>query len=183
MYLDLVMATEKNSSKNTAVGIIISVLLLTIPFACQVVKAQQATTTNAAGGWRDLGHLGIVNKDTGILRNEQGVFIPWNKICNAGQQFLLQSCSDLVDSSTGNLTPAGDKAADCINNGLAAGVLAVNLGISPDVARSLLGLAAGLTGCGGIVDMNKLPASQISQMLQQFMGTSSSPSSTTTTTP
>ena len=157
-----------------------------------VVRAQQeqqqtTTTTSPGGGWRDLGHLGIVNRDTGILRNEQGVFIPWSKICNAGQQFLLQSCSELVDPS-GSLTPTGDKATDCINNGLAAGVLAVNIGISPDVAKNILGTLASLTGCGGIVDMKKLPASQISQMLQQFMGppgstTTSSSSSPTTTTP
>jgi hypothetical protein len=122
-----------------------------------VVRAQQeqqqtTTTTSPGGGWRDLGHLGIVNRDTGILRNEQGVFIRWSKICNAGQQFLLQSCSELVDPS-GSLTPAGDKATDCINNGLAAGVLAVNIGISPDVAKNILGTLASLTGCGGIVDM------------------------------
>ena len=115
---------------------------------------------------------------TGIVRNEHGLFLPWDKVCAFGQQVLLQSCSQLVDSN-GYLTPAGDKAVGCINNGLAAGALAGKLGISPDVAKNILGRLASLTGCGGIVDMNKLPASQISQMLQQAL--SSTPTSPTST--
>jgi len=54
--------------------------------------------------------------------------------CNPhqGQRYLVQSCSDLIDSS-GTLTQAGDTAVNCITNGaiitIAANTLQLPLGI------------------------------------------------------
>jgi hypothetical protein len=81
---------------------------------------------------------------TGIVRNEHGLFLLWDKVCAFGQHVLLQSCSQLVNPN-GYLTPTGDRAVRCINNGLAAGAAAGKLGISPDVAKNILGSLAPLT--------------------------------------
>ena len=61
--------------------------------------------------------------------------------------------------SNGALTPAGDRAVACIRNGLAAGIAAAKTGSPLDLTKGILGFAAPLTGCGGIIDMNKIPTS------------------------
>ena len=50
------------------------------------------------------GFIASKSVSTGILHNENGIFIPWSKICASGQQYLQQDCSQLVDQSTGVLT-------------------------------------------------------------------------------
>jgi hypothetical protein len=149
----------------------------------------QSPAPDSGGPWKDLGNLGPgpLNHPVGVYRNNAGVYIPWNVICNSGQQFLLQSCSDLIDPSTGLLTDAGVKAADCINNGLALGTIGHMFNISPDLERTILGGLASFTGCDNIVDMNKVPASQVDQLLgsvlAQNQGTSTSGSSASQSLP
>jgi hypothetical protein len=92
---------------------------------------------------------------TGVLHNEQGVFIPWNLICQKGSQYLLESCATLVNPD-GSLTAHGDTAVGCIRNGFAAAILGTKLGLSFDQIKSALNFAAGATGCGGIVDLNQI---------------------------
>jgi hypothetical protein len=136
---------------------VIAILLVAIP----VVAYAQYTTSNGTllcnvaicdtQGFRDLG--GAFNKVTGYSYNELGVFIPWTKLCDKGQSYLIESCSNLVDPSTDSLTKEGDKAVNCIIHGIAYGSkLNGVLGIS--LAKTLLNLGASLTGCGGIVDIH-----------------------------
>jgi hypothetical protein len=89
--------------------------------------------------------LGGIN--TGVLRNGSGVFIPWKVICDQGQSqgFLLQSCSELIDSN-GILTAAGNRAVGCINNGMDYAVKAAQSGISLDLTKTIFGLGASFTG-------------------------------------
>jgi len=147
---------------------IVAVLLGAIP---SVAYAQYTTSNgtllcNAAicdtQGFRDLG--GAFNKVTGYSYNELGVFIPWTKLCDKGQSYLVESCSNLADPSTGLLTKEGDKAVNCIIHGVAYGSkLNGVLGFS--LAKTLLNLGASLTGCGGIVDMNTIQDSNEVQTL------------------
>ncbi len=101
---------------------------------------------------------------TGVLHNEQGVFIPWNLICQKGSQYLLESCANLLNPD-GSLTAKGDTAVGCIRNGFAAAILGTKLGLSFDAIKSALGFAAGATGCGGIVDLNQIQNSPDFQSL------------------
>ena len=108
------------------------------------------------------GFIASKSVPTGILHNEYGIFIPWSKICTAGQQFLQQDCSQLVDQSTGALTAEGDKALSCIRNGALIGALAEKHGMS---APAVLGLAAPIFGCGGIANLNEMQSSPYIQSI------------------
>ena len=110
------------------------------------------------------GFIASKSNTTGILHNEYGIFVPWSKICAAGQQYLQQDCSQLVDQSTGALTSDGDKAVNCIRNGALIGALAEKHGIS---APTVLGLAAPIFGCGGIANLNEM---QNSPYIQSLLG-------------
>ena len=119
---------------------------------------------------------------TGILHNEQGVFISWSTICNKGQAFILQSCNTLIDSN-GNLTPQGDTAVGCIRNGLAAAIYAQKHGISLDLAKSVLNFAASLTGCSGIVNLDTIQNEPQFQNLLNIKATNAAPSNATSAAP
>ena len=138
----------------------------------QALEAQNTSTSNQQstafngidfGNFNDLANIPVIggmiaqhSVHTGILHNEQGVFAPWSVICNQSQQFLLQPCSNLVNPD-GSLTSQGDTTVGCIRNGLAATLFAQKqLGLSTDLIKSALGAAAGLTGCGNIVDLNQI---------------------------
>ena len=120
---------------------------------CWTTSIQQSGQTNDPLTWHDLGEN--FGKTTQILHNGQGVFVPWSAICGQAQAYLLQSCSELIGSD-GNLTTAGYRAVGCVINGVAYGSKAVGIGLPLNLAKGLLALAAPLTGCGGIVDMNKI---------------------------
>jgi hypothetical protein len=92
---------------------------------------------------------------TGILHNEQGVFIPWSVVCAHGSQYLLKPCSSLVNPD-GSLTSQGDTAVGCIRNGFAAAALATKFNMSFDTIKNALKGFAPLTGCGGILDMDQI---------------------------
>jgi hypothetical protein len=142
-----------------------------------IAVAQNTTSspTSASFPGRDFGDLSdlsnipliggfIASKSvpTGILHNEYGIFVPWSKICAAGQQLLQQDCSQLVDQSTGALTSDGDKAVSCIRNGALIAALAEKHGIN---APTVLGLAAPIFGCGGIADLNQMNSSPYIQSI------------------
>jgi hypothetical protein len=108
------------------------------------------------------GFIASQSKQTGVLHNEQGIFIPWSVLCTHGQQYLQQYCSQLVDPSTGALTPAGDKAVSCIRNGAIIAAYAEKHGMN---APQVLGLAASIFGCGGIANLNQMQSSSYVQAL------------------
>jgi hypothetical protein len=101
---------------------------------------------------------------THILHNEQGVFIPWSVICAQGSQYLLKPCSSLVNPD-GSLTSQGDTAVGCIRNGFVAAAAATKFKVPFDTIKNVLKGFAGLTGCGGIVDMDQIQNSTELQYL------------------
>ena len=112
----------------------------------------------------------IGNKSTGVYHNENGIFIPWTTLCNAGQSYLNETCESLINSD-GSLTTAGNKAFSCIQTGIAIAAGAHNyLGLSPSVIGSLLRLGASMTGCNGIVDINKVQTTPLINTLLQITG-------------
>jgi hypothetical protein len=113
-------------------------------------------------GFKDLGS--VFSKTTGYSYNELGVFIPWGKLCERGQGYLMQPCSNLVDPATGLLTNQGDKALSCIIHGVGYGSK-LNSMLGFDLAKTLLSFGASLTGCGGFVDLNTIQNSDMVQML------------------
>lgn len=109
---------------------------------------------------------------TGILHNENGVFVPWSFICDHTQQYLLQPCSTLINPD-GSLNSQGEKAVGCIRNGFAGAVIGSKyLGLSFDQIKGILNGASGLTGCGGIVNLDQIPNSDMFQMLLSGAGQS-----------
>jgi hypothetical protein len=96
---------------------------------------------------------GLVNIHTGVLHDEQGGFIPWSVICEKGQQYLVQPCSEIVNSD-GSLTQTGDTAVGCIRNGLAAAIAATKVNLPFGLTKGLLNFIAPLSGCGNIVYMS-----------------------------
>jgi hypothetical protein len=158
----------------TAQGMINSFSI--IPTATtQLAAAQNSNSNNQQFVGTDFGNLSdlsnvpliggfIASKSvsTGILHNEYGIFIPWSKICAAGQQYLQKDCSQLIDPSTGDLTSDGDKAVSCIRNGALIAALAEKHGMS---ASSVLGLAAPIFGCGGVANLNQMQSSPYIQSI------------------
>lgn len=59
----------------------------------------------------------------------------------------------------------GDKAVGCIRNGLGVTVYGEKHGLSQDLIKTILGGAAGITGCGNIVDLNQVQNSPYFQQL------------------
>jgi hypothetical protein len=150
----------------------------------QNASNQEATQQNVStttwkdfGDFSDLANIPLVggmiashSVTTGILHNEQGVFIPWSVICTQGSQYLLKPCSSLVNPD-GSLTSQGDTAVGCIRNGFAAATVATKYTLPFNLTKGILSGAAGLTGCGGIVDMSQI---QNSDMLQYLLKTAAS---------
>jgi hypothetical protein len=155
--------------KPLIIVLVIAVLLEAVAPYTQKAFAQD-TTTSGSRQWQEFGvFLGPIQKHTGVFHNENGVFIPWTTLCNAGQSYLLESCAALI-SSDGSLTSSGDTAVGCITNGAIVSAFAASLNIPLDTIKSLLGGLAGSTGCGGIVDMNQIQNSPDVQRLLQIAG-------------
>jgi hypothetical protein len=98
-----------------------------------------------------------------------GVLLSWNTICNTASNMglVLQSCGDLVNSD-GTLAAAGNTAKVCIVNGVELGYKAISLGVPYYLAVGGLGALAGMTGCGGIVDMSKIPRQDQFNQINQW---------------
>lgn len=142
--------------------------------ACDVSHQLNCNVHTNNTGWNDFGNFGKIlgfkaNFPTGLAYNGSGVFIPWSKICGQGQAYLVQPCSALIDSN-GVLTDVGNHAVHCIRNGAVLGVVAIKLGLPVNLAKSIIGGLAGMTGCSGIVDMNKIQLSNETQFLVRNIG-------------
>jgi hypothetical protein len=111
----------------------------------------------------------LIQQHTGVFHNENGVFIPWTTLCNAGQAYLLQSCSSLV-TPDGSLTSPGNTAVECITNGAIITALAGKFNLPVDALKGLLGALATPTGCGGIVNLEQISNSPDIQRLVQIAG-------------
>jgi hypothetical protein len=96
-----------------------------------------------------------IHKHSGIWHNERGVFVPWSALCNQGQGYLVQSCSNLIDSN-GTLRQAGDKAVGCITNGAIITIAANTVHLPLDIVTSALRAIAPMTGCDGIVNLDTI---------------------------
>lgn len=157
-----------------------AILIMLVPVATLMLTCAGSAqafgignTTNATV-WHDFGNFGTIlgfkaNFHTGLAYNGSGVFVPWSKICTPGQKYLVQPCSALIDSN-GVLTDAGNHAVHCIRNGVVLGVVAIKLGLPINLAKSIIGGLAGMTGCNGIVDMNKIQLSNETQFLVRNIG-------------
>jgi tetratricopeptide (TPR) repeat protein len=105
---------------------------------------------------KDINALNIhIHKRSGVWHNERGVFVPWSALCNQGQRYLVQLCSELIDSS-GTLTRAGDTAVNCITNGAIITIAANTLQLPLSIVKGALGLLAPMTGCDGIVNLDTI---------------------------
>jgi hypothetical protein len=76
-------------------------------------------------------------------------------ICSQIQSILVESCNQLVNTD-GSFTSDGQRAHDCIQNGVLLGGGALALGLPPPMV--ILGLKAlsGQTGCDNIVNCDAL---------------------------
>jgi hypothetical protein len=110
----------------------------------------------------------LVNMHFGVYHNEKGVFIPWKTICSKTQQYLAESCDSLINPD-GSLTSQGDRAVGCIWNGAIITGAANMLHLPLATITGILGGLAQPTGCGGIVNMNRIQSSPMVQNFQQFL--------------
>ena len=95
----------------------------------------------------------------------------WNGICNQIQSILVESCSQLVNTD-GSLTADGQRAHDCIQNGilLGGGALVLfggNAGTLPLIIGGLKALSS-QTGCDNIVNWDSLNPDQLNLLTQIF---------------
>jgi hypothetical protein len=95
----------------------------------------------------------------------------WNGICNQIQSILVESCSQLVNTD-GSLTADGQRAHDCIQNGilLGSGALVLvggNAGTLPLIIGGLKALSS-QTGCDNIANWDSLNPDQLNLLTQIF---------------
>ncbi|MGD1837596.1 MAG: hypothetical protein ACPKPY_06010 [Nitrososphaeraceae archaeon] len=95
----------------------------------------------------------------------------WNNICDKVEIALYKSCDKYVRNN-GQLTYEGERAMECIRNGLLLGGGAVALGLPLDLAIMGLDTLAGMTECDGIVKLNMMEyidSSSISNTLNNLL--------------
>ena len=95
----------------------------------------------------------------------------WSGICNQIQPILVESCSQLVNTD-GSFTSDGQRAHDCIQNGilLGGGALVLfggNAGTLPLIIGGLKTLSS-QTGCDNIVNWDSLNSDQLNLLTQIF---------------
>jgi hypothetical protein len=95
----------------------------------------------------------------------------WANICNQIESLLVESCDQLVNSY-GSLTADGQRAHDCIQNGILLGGSALtltggNVGSLPLIIGGLKILSS-QTGCDNIVNWDSLDSNQLSLLTQIF---------------
>src|SRR5437660_1376828 len=105
------------------------------------------------------------------MEGNQRLGTDWNGICNKIQSILVESCSQLVNTD-GSLTADGQRAHDCIQNGilLGGGALVLfggNAGTLPLIIGGLKGLSS-QTGCDNIVNWDNLNPDQVNLLTQIF---------------
>jgi hypothetical protein len=79
----------------------------------------------------------------------------WTNVCNTLQPVLLQSCRELV-SPSGTFTNEGQRAYDCISNGIILATGGSVLQLPLPVIREALKALSTPTGCDGIVDWDSI---------------------------
>jgi hypothetical protein len=93
----------------------------------------------------------------------------WIDICNTVQSVLVPTCSQLVNPDN-TLTPAGETAVGCIQNGLILGLDAISQGIPEPIVIAGLKALATPTGCGGIVNMDQIQSVTQMHMFAKLLG-------------
>ncbi|MFZ0221904.1 MAG: hypothetical protein WAM42_09470 [Candidatus Nitrosopolaris sp.] len=118
----------------------------------QLTSTYAIQTGKDFGDFSDPGKIPLIgpllasqSRQTGVLHNENGVFVSWKIICQSGQQYLSVSCDSLVNGD-GSLTQTGDKAVGCIRNGMM--LAAANqkyLHLPFGTQKMIIGALAGMT--------------------------------------
>jgi hypothetical protein len=94
----------------------------------------------------------------------------WWGACNTVQSYLLQPCSVYLNPD-GTTTSEGDRAFGCIRNGAGLALAGISQGLPLSTIISGLRFAEGPTGCGGIVNWDKIPSiTQLESFLHLFGG-------------
>jgi hypothetical protein len=91
----------------------------------------------------------------------------WSGICSQRQSILVESCNQLVNTD-GSFTSDGQRAHDCIQNGILLGGGALALGLPPPMVIPGLKALSGQTGCDNIVNWDALNTGTVSLMTQIF---------------
>lgn len=91
-------------------------------------------------------------QETQRSQSSQSEGVDWIRICNDLQVALVSSCDILVNSDI-TLTEEGDRAVECIRNGiLLAGGGTFLLALPLPLVIAALQILEEPTGCGGIVE-------------------------------
>jgi hypothetical protein len=101
------------------------------------------------------------------LAQEQQQGTDWNGICNQIQSILVESCSQLVNTD-GSFTSDGQRAHDCIQNGILLGGGALALGLPLPMVIPGLKALSDPTGCNNIVNWDALDSGTVSLLTQIF---------------
>jgi hypothetical protein len=102
---------------------------------------------------------------TVMTQEQQGM--DWNGICNQIQSILVESCGQLVDSD-GSFTSDGQRAHDCIQNGILLGGGALALGSPLPMVIPGLKALSDPTGCNNVVNWDALDSGTVSLLTQIF---------------
>jgi hypothetical protein len=102
-----------------------------------------------------------------VMAQEQQQGIDWSGICNQIQSILVESCDQLVNSD-GSFTLDGQRAHDCIQNGILLGGGALALGLPLPMVIPGLKALSDPTGCNNIVNWDALDSGTVSLLTQIF---------------
>jgi hypothetical protein len=102
-----------------------------------------------------------------VTAQEQQQGTDWNGICHQIQSILVEPCGQLVNSD-GSLTSDGQRAHDCIQNGILLGGGALALGLPLPLVIPGLKAVSGPTGCNNIVNWDALDSGTVSLLTQIF---------------
>jgi hypothetical protein len=102
-----------------------------------------------------------------VMAQEQQQGIDWSGICNQIQSILVESCDQLVNSD-GSFTLDGQRAHDCIQNGILLGGGALALGLPLPMVIPGMKALSDPTGCNNIVNWDALDSGTVSLLTQIF---------------
>jgi hypothetical protein len=91
----------------------------------------------------------------------------WTGICNQIQTILVESCSQLVNTD-GSFTSDGQRAHDCIQNGILLGGGALALGLPLPMVIPGLKALSDPTGCNNIVNWAAMDSGTMGLLTQIF---------------
>lgn len=102
-----------------------------------------------------------------VMAQEQQQGTDWSGICNQIQSILVEPCGQLVNSD-GSFTSDGQRAHDCIQNGILLGGGALALGLPLPLVIPGLKALSDPTGCNNIVNWDDLDSGTLSLLTQIF---------------